>query len=85
MHPAAVTGAFTKAVENSGLPRLRLHDLRHTAATLALADGIPIKVVSERLGHSSPMITLSTYTHVMPGMDRDAADRFGDRLFGSFR
>ncbi len=85
VHPAAVTGAFTKAVENSGLPRLRLHDLRHTAATLALADGIPIKVVSERLGHSSPMITLSTYTHVMPGMDRDAADRFGDRLFGSFR
>jgi integrase len=58
------------------LPVIRLHDLRHTHATLLLARGVPVKVVSERLGHASPVITLQVYAHVMPGNQRDAADLF---------
>lgn len=57
-------------------PEIRLHDLRHTHATLLLADGKPLKVVSERLGHASPTITLTVYAHVMPGNQRDAANSF---------
>ena len=59
---------------------IRLHDLRHTHASLLLADGVPVKVVSERLGHASPTITLSVYQHVLPGMGRQAADRFAALL-----
>jgi len=62
------------------LPMIRLHDLRHTHASLLLADGVPVKVVSERLGHASPTITLSVYQHVLPGMGRQAADRFAALL-----
>lgn len=58
------------------LPEIRLHDLRHTHATLLLAGGKPVKVVSERLGHASPTITLTVYAHVLPGDQRDAADSF---------
>jgi integrase len=56
--------------------------LRHTHATLLLADGVPVKVVSERLGHASPTITLTVYQHVHPGMGREAADRFAALLGG---
>jgi hypothetical protein len=48
----------------------------HTHATLLLTDGVPVKVVSERLGHASATITLTAYQHVHPGMGREAADRF---------
>jgi integrase len=54
-------------------PRIRLHDLRHSHATLGLASGIPAKVMSERLGHSKVGITLDLYSHVTPGMQEDAA------------
>jgi integrase len=57
-------------------PEVRLHDLRHTHATLLLVKGTPVKVVSERLGHASPTITLTVYAHVMPGNQRAAADSF---------
>src|SRR5271154_5506835 len=53
--------AFKRLVTQSGLPRIRLHDLRHTHATLLLKAGVPIKVVSERLGHSTPGFTMATY------------------------
>jgi integrase len=56
------------------LPLVRLHDPRHTAATLMLLAGVNGKVVSERLGHASVVITLQTYSHVLPTMQRDAAD-----------
>jgi integrase len=62
------------------LPRIRLHDLRHTHATLLLAAGEPVKVVSKRLGHASATITLTVYQHVHPGMGRQAADRFAELL-----
>ncbi|MDT0278239.1 tyrosine-type recombinase/integrase [Blastococcus goldschmidtiae] len=71
-----------RALGEDQLPRIRLHDLRHTHATLLLAAGEPVKVVSERLGHASATITLTVYQHVHPGMGRQAADRFAALLRG---
>jgi integrase len=64
----------SRALGKDQLPRIRLHDLRHTHATLLLAAGEPVKVVSEHLGHASATITLTVYQHVHPGMGRQAAD-----------
>ena len=71
-----------KALGEEQLPMSRLHDLRHTHATLLLAAGEPVKVVSERLGHANATITLTVYQHVHPGMGRQAADRFAALLDG---
>ena len=68
--------------EEDRLPRIRFHDLRHTAATLLLAAGIHPKVVQERLGHAQIGMTLGTYSHVLPSMQRGAADRLEKSLFG---
>nr|WP_278246977.1 tyrosine-type recombinase/integrase [Klenkia brasiliensis] len=65
-----------KAMGEDSPPTIRLHDLRHTHATLLLAAGEPVKVVSERLGQHNPTITLTVYQHVHPGMGKEAADRF---------
>jgi len=64
------------------LPRIRLHDLRHTHATIALNAGIPPKVISERLGHESPAFTLKQYAHVIPGMQADAASKIAHLVMG---
>jgi integrase len=69
----AVTRYFWQGVKKSMLPTLRLHDLRHTHATLALQAGINPKVVSERLGHATVSITLDTYSHAIPAMQEEAA------------
>jgi integrase len=74
VNPATLTRAFRWIVDRSELPRIRLHDLRHTHASIAVKAGVPIGVVSERLGHASPEFTLHRYSHVMPGMQREAAD-----------
>ncbi len=66
-----------------GLPPIRLHDVRHTYATVALQAGVPVKVVSERLGHASIAVTLKIYAHVLPGMDRDAANAVADVILGT--
>jgi len=79
-HPQLLSDAFKKLVLRSGLPRIRLHDLRHTHATLLLKAGVPIKVVSERLGHSTPGFTMATYQHVLPGMQAEAAKTFAELL-----
>jgi integrase len=79
-HPQLLSDAFQKLVHRSGLPRVRFHDLRHTHATLLLKAGVPIKVVSERLGHSTPGFTMATYQHVIPGMQQQAAQTFADIL-----
>ncbi|HEY5092742.1 MAG TPA: site-specific integrase [Acidimicrobiales bacterium] len=71
-HPDSVSGWFESAVKKSGLRRIRFHDTRHTAASIMLASGAPVKVVSEMLGHASPIITLSIYAHVLPGMAEEA-------------
>jgi integrase len=64
----------------AGLEGVRFHDLRHTCATLLLLARVNIKVVSERLGHASPTITLTTYSHVIPGMQEQAAEVMGEVL-----
>jgi integrase len=74
LHPANVTDTFTTLAADAGLPPIRLHDLRHGAATLALAAGVDIKVVQEMLGHSCLAITADTYTSVLPAVARAAAE-----------
>lgn len=71
--PDWVTHQFRELVDSSDLPRIRLHDLRHTWATLALEAGVPAKVVADRLGHAGIAITLDTYTHHVDSLDRAAA------------
>ena len=79
--PPLIKQVFRPALKRAGLPTtIRLYDLRHTSATLLLKAGEHIKVVSERLGHSNVAITLETYAHVLPGMQRDAANRMEDLL-----
>lgn len=71
-----VTQTFRRLVESVGdLPVIHLHILRHTHASLLLEQGTPIKLISNRLGHSSYSMTMDTYAHLMPAMDQDAADR----------
>ena len=78
--PNSVTKAFHKLAQSLGLSNIRLHDLRHTHATLMLRQGVHPKVISERLGHSSVAITLDTYSHVLPGIQAAAAQRFDEGL-----
>ena len=76
--PLSVTtlnDVFHRIADRAGLPRLRFHDLRHTAATMALGAGIHPKVVQERLGHSSIAMTMDVYSHALAGMQSEAADR----------
>jgi integrase len=77
IHPDRFSQCFRRIVASIDVPRIRLHDLRHTHATLLLKEHTPIKVVSERLGHASPAFTMATYQHVLPGMQADAARVFG--------
>ena len=84
LHPSAVSHAFRAAADSLGLSGVRLHDLRHTAATLLLGAGVPLKVVSETLGHSSIAITADVYAHVTPELRREAADAM-DRTLGGQR
>ena len=70
-------------LKQAELLQLNLYSLRHTCATLLLAAGVNPKIVSERLGHASPMITMTVYQHVMPGMQRDAANRLAAMVLGS--
>jgi integrase len=66
-------------LRRSGLPDIRIHDLRHTCATLLLTKGVHPKIVSEMLGHSSVAITPDTYSHVIPGMGEVAVRRWRTR------
>jgi integrase len=64
--------SFFPLLARAGVQRIRFHDLRHTAATLLLGQGVPVKVVSEMLGHASVAITLDVYSHVLPDMQAQA-------------
>ena len=76
--PNSFTNLFAKLVRRAGLPRIRHnHDLRHSYATAALADGVPVKVVSQRIGHADVGVTLKVYAHVLPGDDVNAANASG--------
>jgi integrase len=83
INPTNVTRSFNALVQQTGLRRIRVHDLRHTAATLLLRAGVPAKIVSERLGHASIGITLDLYSHVLPDMQDDAASAMGQILQSS--
>jgi integrase len=74
VHPQLFSQQFEREIRRAGLPRIRLHDLRHTHATIALRAGVPVKVISERLGHEDPAFTMKQYAHVIPGMQAEAAE-----------
>jgi integrase len=82
LHPNNIVRAFNKAIERAGVPHIRIHDLRHTAATLALREGVHPKLVQEMLGHANVAITLDLYSHATEDMHQEAADRIGRVLFG---
>ena len=73
LDPREFTKRFQRHLEAAGLPRVRLHDLRHTHASLLLARGVHPKIVQERLGHSSITMTLDLYSHLVPGLQEAAA------------
>ncbi|MFC2056662.1 tyrosine-type recombinase/integrase [Chloroflexota bacterium] len=76
--PHHISKVFKNIITKAGLKRIRLHDLRHTRATLLLQAGVHPKIVSERLGHASVAITLDLYSHVLPGMQEKAASLFDE-------
>jgi integrase len=76
VHPHSISQAFERIALRSEVPLIRLHDLRHTHATLLIRAGVPVKVVSERLGHAKTAFTIETYQHVLPGMQAEAARTF---------
>lgn len=80
LQPRSITHEWTRLLAKTELPRIRFHDLRHTHATQLLAAGVHPKVASERLGHSTIGITLDLYSHVMPGMQEDAAAKVDGAL-----
>ena len=82
IHADNLARMFKSILEQASLPIIWLYDLRHTGATLALAAGVPPKVVSEQLGHASAAFTLDIYSHVMPHMQEQAAVKVEEVLFG---
>lgn len=76
IHPHSISQTFERIVARAGVPKVRLHDVRHTHGTLLIKAGVPVKVVSERLGHGNPAFTIDTYQHVLPGMQAEAARVF---------
>ena len=78
--PNTVTHSWEKLVKRLSLGHIRLHDARHTHASLMLKQGVHPKIVQERLGHSSIQITLDTYSHVAPGLQEAAAKKFDEYI-----
>ncbi|MGH2706925.1 MAG: site-specific integrase [Actinomycetota bacterium] len=82
MHPHFFSDCFERLAKAAGLPKIRLHDLRHSYASAVLVAGVPAKVVSERMGHAVIAITLDTYTHTLPGLDELAATTVARLILG---
>lgn len=82
VRPQSISYEWRKLIRQLDLPRIRLHDLRHTHATLALKAGVHPKVVSERLGHANVGITLDLYSHVVPSLAREAAEQIMSSTYG---
>jgi integrase len=80
LNPDALLAQFHRLLEQAGLPRMRLHDLRHSAATILLGKGTHPKLVQELLGHHSIDITMDIYSHVIPSMQHDMMDKWDDFL-----
>lgn len=84
LHAHHVTQRDLRSVlKRAGLPRITFHALRHSHATLLLKQGVNVRVVQERLGHYNPSFTLAVYSHVLPGMQEEAARKLEDRLIGT--
>jgi integrase len=73
LHPETLSGLFVRQARRAGLPPIRLHDLRHSVASILLARGVHPKVVSDMLGHATIALTLDTYSHVIPSLQQEAA------------
>lgn len=73
--PGAVTARFRRLVRSLPVRTIRFHDIRHSHATWLLALGVPMKVLSDRLGHATIAMTMDIYSHILPAMDQDAATR----------
>jgi len=80
VHPESISQLFDRHLARTEIPRIRFHDLRRTHASLLVAAGTPIKVVSERLGHAHPGFTMATYQHLIPGMSATAALDFANMI-----
>ena len=80
VHAESISQLFDRQLARTDIPRIRFHDLRHTHASLLVAAGTPIKVVSERLGHAHPGFTMATYQHLVPGMSATAATDFANMI-----
>ncbi len=78
LEPSNVTKAFKALLTKAGIREIRFHDLRHTAATFLLAQGVDPRTIMETLGHSQISLTLNTYSHVLPALQRDASERMDD-------
>ncbi|MFC1958514.1 tyrosine-type recombinase/integrase [Chloroflexota bacterium] len=79
--PDTITHAWIKQVRKIGLRGIRLHDARHSHASLMLKQGVHPKIVQERLGHSNIQLTLDTYSHIVPGLQEAAAMNFDKEVF----
>lgn len=77
IYPDTITEQFNRLVDRAGLPRIRLHDVRHSYATIALRSGVHPKIVSSRLGHATVAFTLDTYSADIPDLDQEAAENIG--------
>lgn len=85
IQPRSLTHEWVRLISKTTLPRIRFHDLRHTHASQMLSAGVHPKIASERLGHSSIGITLDLYSHVMPGMQADAAEQVDAAIRGAVK
>jgi len=82
VHPQVLTRRFRSIAKQAGLPAVRLHDVRHSYATAALAAGVHVKTLSQRLGHADVAVTLRIYAHVLPGDDEAAAATVAAAIMG---
>jgi integrase len=82
LNPSKVVDRFKTLLKRAGLPEIRFHDLRHSAATILLSMGVHPKVVQELLGHNQISMTMDIYSHVLPTMQKDAVSKLNDALQG---
>jgi integrase len=82
LHPEVVSKRFAALIAARGLRRIRFHDLRHTHVAVLAAEGVPVKVIGERMGHASAAFTLDQYAHVLPGAQESASESFARAIGG---
>lgn len=83
VNPSSLTRRFRRLLEEMGLPPMRFHDLRHSCASLLIAEGVHPRLIMENLGHSQISVTMNLYGHVSPVVQREVAGRMDGLLSGS--